>query len=341
MGDIRTSRAPADRPDRRIALFKPAGSSASAHPLQLFESMLWALQGTTRSNWITVPSPDSADVIVLHESDRDERVSGWYESGKAVIVIVSKVDLSPAGEDVLVYPFRALQARELLNALDQRLNTQRDQVVSTSEQLVANAKDSDDCWRFLKKLRTLHEVQNGGVWLVGKLQSAKVLWVRGDCREYAIDPETLQALRAGTLDLNAIQLQSAPALGAHCVVRPAEELLWFSGYYSGPILAPWLSATERYGVTHWPNFGLIRPHASQIRMAALLATATLSVEKLVTRAHVTMEDAVRTLNALSACGLLETAPSEERAKNTVLPHVVGLKSLLRLMRKHFAFGGAT
>jgi hypothetical protein len=268
-------------------------------------------------------------------------VAGWHESGKAVIVIVSQVDLTPVGEHVLVYPFRAVQARDLLNALDQRLITKRDQIVSTSEQLGANHEDSDDGWRFLKKLRTLHEVQNGGVWLVGKTQVSKVLWLRGDCREYAVDPETLRALREGTLDFNAIHLQNVPALGAHCIVRPAEELRWFSGYYSHPILAPWLSATERYGVTHWPNFGLIRPHASQIRMTALLATATLSLEKLVTRADVTMEDAVRTLNALSACGLLEIAPSEERVRSAVLPPVVGLKSLLRLMRKHFALGGAT
>lgn len=341
MGEIRTKRAPADRPDRRIALFKPPGSSAPAHPLQLFESMLWALQGTTRSNWITAASPDAADAVVLHEADRDERVTRWQQSGKAVIVIVSHVDLSPVGEHVLVYPFRAVQARELLNALDQRLTARRDGPVSTYEPLTANNEDPDDCWRFLKKLRTLHEVQNGGVWLVGKIQGSTVLWLKGDCREYAVDPETLQALRAGRLDLNALQLQSASALGAHCVVRPAAELRWFGGYHSRPLLAPWLSAAERYGVSHWPNFGLIRPNASQIRMTALLASETLSLEKLVTRAHVTMEEAVRTLNALSACGLLETAPAQERARSTVVPHVIGLKSLLRLMRKHFAFGGAT
>jgi hypothetical protein len=340
MVEIGTRPATADRPDRRIALFKPADSRAPAHPLQLFESMLWALQGTTRSNWITVSSPDSADVIVLHEADRNEHVTGWQKSGKSVVVIVSQADLSPAGEQVLVYPFRAVQAQALLNALDQRLTARRDGAAAY-EPLAANSEDLDDCWRFLKKLRTLHEVQNGATWLLGKIRGSAVLWVRGDCREYAVDPETLQAFREGTLDLNAVQLQSAPALGAHCIVRPAVELRWFSGYHACPQLAPWLSATERYGVTHWPNFGLIRPYASQIQMTALLAAAPLSLDKLVTRAHVNMEEAVRTLNALSACGLLEMAPSEERGGRNVLPHVVGLKSLLRLMRKHFALGGAT
>lgn len=344
MGKPLTQRVQANRKDRCIASIMPSGDGPGTPALQLFDSMLWALQGTTRSSWVTVSSPELADVIVLHESDRDERVARWQSSGKRVVIVVSHADLYPLGEQVLVYPFRAAQVRALLNALDGRIAAERGEMASDKELFGVTGEDEADTQRFVKKLRTLQEVQNGAVWLVGKIQTSTVLWLRGDCREYAIDPEPLQALRAGTLDINAIQLQGSTGPGAHCIVRPAVELCWFSGYHSHPVLAPWLSAAATYSVTQWPNFGLIRPPAVQMRVTALLATTSLSLEQIATQARATREEAVRTLNALSACGFLSTAVMasrwHDRIKDTVLQHAGGLKSLVRLMRKRFELEGA-
>ena len=342
MGETLTNDARVDHTDRSIALWKEAGSGAPTHPLQLFESMLWALQGATRSSWVNVSSPELADVVVVHEADRGPRVELWQRSGKTVIVIVSQVDMSSTGEHLLAYPFRVTQVRELLNALDLKLAAP---LVETN---IARAQKREDgageTWSFLKKLRTLQEVQNADVWLVGKRGATPVLWLKGDCSEYSVDPETLQALREGDLNFNEIHLQSGQALGAHRTVRPAEELAWFCGYHSPPQLAPWLAAGERYGIHRWPNFGLIRPNAAQLRVTALLAETALTVEQLATRAHVTAEEAVRNLNALSACALLipavRYATAAENRRRVTEP-VAGLKSLLRLMRKHFALGEAT
>lgn len=336
MGDTLTNDARADRTDRSIALWKAPGSGAPTHPLQLFESMLWALQGATRSSWVNVSSPDLADVVVVHEADRSQRVDLWQRSGKTVIVIVSQVDMSPTEEHRLTYPFRVTQVRELLNALDLKLAAPSG----------AQKRDGDagETWSFLKTLRTLQEVQNAEVWLVGKRGATPVLWLKGDCSEYSVDPETLQALREGRLNCNEIRLQSGQALGAHRTVRPAEELAWFCGYHSPPELAPWLAAGERYGIHRWPNFGLIRPNAAQLRVTALLAETALTVEQLATRAHVTADEAVRNLNALSACALLIPAvgyATAAESRRRVTEPVAGLKSLLRLMRKHFALGEAT
>ena len=167
MGDTLTNDARADRTDRSIALWKAPGSGAPTHPLQLFESMLWALQGATRSNWVNVSSPDLADVVVVHEADRSQRVDLWQRSGKTVIVIVSQVDMSPTEEHRLTYPFRVTQVRELLNALDLKL----------AARACAQKRDGDagETWSFLKTLRTLQEVQNAEVWLVGKRGATPVL----------------------------------------------------------------------------------------------------------------------------------------------------------------------
>jgi hypothetical protein len=343
MGETLTNGARADRRDRLIAFWKKPGSGAPTHPLQLFESMLWALQGATRSSWISVSSADLADVVVLHEVDRNELVELWQRAGKIVIVIVSQVDMSPTGEHLLAYPFRVAQVRELLNALDLKITAQSGEINTSRASAVNGGGNGVDSWTFLKTLRTLREVQNADVWLVGRRRATAVLWLRGDCREYSVDPETLQALRTGELNCNEVQLESGVALGAHRTVRPAEELTWFCGYHSPLELAPWLATAEQYSISRWPNFGLIRPSAAQLRVTALLAETPLTVEQLAVRAHVGRNEVVRILNALSACALLTPvryAASVESGRNVVQP-VAGLKSLLRLMRKHFALGGAT
>ena len=344
MGETLTNGAHAGRRDRLIALWKEPGGGAPTHPLQLFESMLWALQGATRSSWVSVSSPDLADVVVLHEADRNERVELWQRSGKIVVVIVPQVDMSPTGEHLLAYPFRVAQVRELLNALDLKITAQSGEINTSRVSAVNGGGDAVDSWSFLKTLRTLREVQNADVWLVGKRHATAVLWLRGDCREYSVDPETLQALRAGDLNCNEVQLQSGVALGAHRTVRPAEELTWFCGYHSPLELAPWLATAEQYSINRWPNFGLIRPSAAQLRVTALLAETPLTVEQLAVRAHVGGNEVIRILNALSACALLTPAArhaTSVESRRRVMEPVAGLKSLLRLMRKHFALGGAT
>ena len=116
---VNTHAPSAGRPDRRIALVKPATATDErvAHALQLLDSILWAFQGTTRSTW-KVGEPNVADVIVLHEADTDKRATALRASGKLVVEIATAAPADLAAENVLVYPFRAQQVLVLLERLD-------------------------------------------------------------------------------------------------------------------------------------------------------------------------------------------------------------------------------
>src|SRR3984885_1749859 len=105
-----TLAATAERPDRRIALVKPAAATDErvAHALQLLDSILWAFQGTTRSTW-KVGTPEVADVIVVHEADTNKHVATWKTSGKLVVEIATEARVDTTAANVLVYPFRAQQ----------------------------------------------------------------------------------------------------------------------------------------------------------------------------------------------------------------------------------------
>ncbi len=320
-----------ERPERHIALIRPQSSGQEKPELaiQLLESMLWALQGTTRSNWISATSPELADVVVVYESDRDQRLSGWKSANKEVVIIAGE-SAGPAqpGENVLIYPFRATQVLELLNRLDELI------ALSTTAPV---ARLGPQTWGFLEALRTLREVQNSEVWLVGKLDKMPVIWLKGDGTEYAADPVTLQSIRLGDLDLGAIKLQRGEAPPSHRSHNPAVELCWFAGYHAGTQLAPWLNPTARFRIKRWPDFGLIRPLPSQIRCTATLATSALTLNEIASRARLSMEEAIRTLNALAACELLTVEQSTNGpapVSALAVPEPVGgFRSFLRLVRK--------
>ena len=325
------------RADRHVALVKPStpADDKAAHALQLLESMLWAFQGTTRSNWIVSASEKEADVIFVHAADCDDRVRQWQHNRKTVVVLETEPDPDVAHEYVLVYPFRAIQVMELLETLDLQLNaspTKFDLSTVTNP-----GTPSDDPWSFLDELRMLREVQNGDVWLVGKIAAATVLWVKGDCSEYSADPATLQAIRQGEIQLTEVKLQRGVPLPAHRRARPAAELVWFAGFHASPQLAPWLDAVSHYRIVRWPDFGAIRPQPSQLRATATLSNAALTVQDLATRAQISLEEAARILNALSACRLLTTVEGVTAAHTNIRKSVPepagGFKSFLRSLRK--------
>src|SRR5262245_22376684 len=99
------------RAERRIAMIRPppgvGGKAAQA--VQLLESMLWAFQGTLRSNWIAA-SVDAADVVAVYGAARnEERVAEWRRTGKEVIALLVANEAPMEGEYTLSYPFRSAQ----------------------------------------------------------------------------------------------------------------------------------------------------------------------------------------------------------------------------------------
>lgn len=332
--------AAATRPDRRIALLKPTAATDErvSHALQLLDSIVWAFKGTTTSTW-TISPFEVADVLVIHESDSDERIARWRAQGKPVITISTAGRADAAGPGVLAYPFRTAQVLALLEKLDAQLTSGMKPRRPTPVQEPRDpSQDSTDPWSFVEALRTLRSVQNSEVWLLGGELRTPVLWLRGDAITYTADAAAIEAIRRGSLRLNKLTLRkgSAPASGQ--VLRSGMELSWFAGHYASPELAPALKAGGRYRISRWPNFGLIRPLPSQMRVAAGLASAAADLDEIVKRAGVSVEEAMRTLNALHACGVLMTLESNQTshsATQRAMPEPRGgFVKLLRGIRKH-------
>jgi hypothetical protein len=323
-----------------------------AHALQLLDSILWAFQGTTRSTW-KVGEPEVADVIVVHETDTDKRAVTWKTSGKLVVEIATEARVDTVTPNVLVYPFRAQQVLILLERLDTQLSSTGDAPVASDVDSPASLPEvPTDPWSFVEALRTLRSVQNSEAWLVGRDARTPVLWLRGDAATYTADARTVQAIRRGSLRLSKLTLQkgadpgaSVPVPGqpaAGVALRSGMELSWFAGYHASPQLAPGLTASARYRITHWPNFGLIRPLPSQLRVAAGLSSAAADLGEIIARAAVPAEEAIRTLNALHACGVLvgiESAGTVTRMTPGALAEPRGgFTKFLRNVRKHLGLG---
>lgn len=336
-----TVNAPVDsvgRSERRIALVKPSGAvdERVTHALQLLDSILWAFQGTTRSNWRITPL-DVAQVVVVHEANSDERVGAWKTAGKQVIGIATEGRSDPAVSNTLVYPFRAAEVLVLLERLDAQLS-------SPGETQSARSNDvPTDPWSFVEALRTLRSVQNSQAWLVGRDGRTPVLWLRGDVVSYSANAATVQAIRDGSLRLSELTLVKGQEPVSGSTPRSGMELSWFAGYHAGNQLAPGVKAGARYRIMRWPNFGLIRPLPAQLRVAACLSSAAADLDEIIKRASVPAEEAMRTLNALHACDVLACLGGEERvapATSRALPTPNGgLTRLLRNVRKHLGLGG--
>ena len=324
---------------RRIALVKPASVAEEkvTHALQLFDSILWAFRGTTRSTWTTV-APEAAEVIVVHQGDPDERILGWRADGKLIVEFAVSESTNPDTPPALIYPFRAAQALALLERLDTQLNSPDEAPAGEP----SSADAPHDPWSFVETLRTIREVQNSEAWLVARDGKVPRLWLRADGAMYVAEETTIQAIRRGTLNLARLDLQKSALPAAGPAPRAGTELSWFASYYASEKLAPWLKPTVRYRVARWPNFGLIRPLPSHIRVAAALASMPARADEIATRAHVTEEEAIRALNALAVANVVVAVDGDAELVKTASPTVVeprgGFGTFLRNVRKHLGLG---
>jgi hypothetical protein len=324
---------------RRIALVKPAAVADEkvTHALQLFDSILWAFQGTTRSTW-TLVAPEAAEVVVVYQGDPDARVAQWRGDGKLIVEFAVAESTTAA----LIYPFRAAQALALLERLDAQLNspgeTQREE--GSSAAVVETQRH--DPWSFVETLRTIREVQNSEAWLVARDGKVPCLWLRADGAMYAAEQSTIQDIRRGTLNLARLDLQKSTLPAGGPALRAGTELSWFAAYYASADLAPWLKPSVPYRVTRWPNFGQIRPLPSHIRVAAALASMPARPDEIAARAHVSAEEAIRALNALAVANVVVAFDNDVARVETIDRPVVeprgGFVTFLRNVRKHLGLG---
>jgi hypothetical protein len=328
------------RPDRRIAVMKPIGEvdERITHALQLMESVVWAFHGTTQAAWRMGPL-ESADVLVFHEGNTDERIAQWKSQGRPAVEIAVQSRLDTDTANLLVYPFRAAQVLVLLDRLETQLTSSFEALVP-DESMTAPVAASEDPLGFVESLRALRSVQNSAAWLVARNARAPILWLRGDVATYTAEPATVQAIRRGALNPNSLSLEKGSAPTGGQAPRSGMELSWFAGYYASERLAPALTLSARYRISSWPNFGLIRPLPSQLRVVAGLSLAAADLGEIIKRTGVAAEEATRTLNALYACGVLITVSLEEAGSAvSAKPRLrTGLARLLTNVRRHLGLG---
>ncbi len=197
-------------------------------------------------------------------------------------------------------------------------------------------EQATDPWSFVETLRALRPTQRSEVWLVARDTRVPVLWLRGDGLTYTADTTTVQAIRRGSIRLCRLSLLQPADHPPHADLRSGMELSWFAGYHASGQLTPHLQADAAYRIAHVPNFALIRPLPSQLRVAASLTSSSANLNEIVARAGVSMEEAMRTLNALYACELLEASRPEDAASRSSGPGEMrgGLTKLLHSVRKH-------
>jgi hypothetical protein len=200
----------------------------------------------------------------------------------------------------------------------------------------------DESWSFVDALRTLRAYSGGERWWVAYRDNEPVVWVKSGGTVYLAEPAVVQSLRDGTLRLHEMRMQSGAPPTSGAQPRGGSELIWFASYYASDRLAVALTDGARYHITRWPNFGAIRPPVSQIRACAALSGRAIDVSQVASRARIALVDAARTLNALSALGLLLTAENEIRPAETPRSRTTqsfsALGSLLKKIRSHLGLG---
>jgi hypothetical protein len=328
---------------RRIALVKPAAGAEEkvTHALQLFDSILWAFQGTTRTPW-TIVAPDAAEVVVAHQGDPDERIAAWRAEGKLIVEFAIGESTTPIRSAALIYPFRAAQVLALLERLDAQLISTDEAQPREENPAAVEATQSHDPWSFVETLRTVHEVQNSEAWLVARDGKVPRLWLRADGAIYVAEQTTIQAIRRGTLSLARLELRKSPVPADGPAPRAGAELSWFAAYYASADLAPWLKPAVPYRLTRWPNFGSIGPSPAHLRVVASLASRPARPDEIAVRAHVSTEEAARVLNALAVANVVIAVDSDVVPVTTVNRLAVvprgGFVLFLRKLRKHLGLG---
>jgi hypothetical protein len=331
---------------RRIALIKPrfATDEQAGHAVQLFDSVLWFFKGTTRSSWLAAEASD-AGVIVVHHSEPAAHLDAWRRAGKIVIKLSTDEANHPADSRTLLYPFPAVKVLSMLERVEAEMDG-GDIDAPAPPPLSSGHRRSEDPWSFVEALRTLRTLSNSTLWLQCKGQRGVSLWIQGDGTRYFCDSGTAAAIRAGEIDLSGLTLQKSSSPPDNLAPRVGAELFWFSAYHASAALAPWLEEKTLYRLVRWPDFGRLRAsdevaRTAQLRIVAALAYAPASVATVAAHTRTSVEQATRTLNALSSCALIGPARSDAPPppRQGHLPNPAGgFKQFLRNLRKHLRLG---
>jgi hypothetical protein len=264
-------------------------------------SMVKLLKNRTSMDW-NIGSPSRADVLIVGAHADEQLLQRWQASGKVWIAALRSHESRPLTPHTLQVPIRVFPLLTLLRELEQLPQLHSPTRLAPA---MVRQPSSDPRWAFGKRLRSLALSIEHGNWL-----RFGALYVRDDGRCYAADAATIELMRTRALRWNGDEtIEARPA--ADCLVRPVEELAWFTGWWADDReLAPWLDPDESYRLRHWPDFGSLGGDQSQLRLAALLAARAWRFDELTQARGLTTAQVVRFLNAASLSGaLIACAPA--------------------------------
>jgi hypothetical protein len=300
---------------QRAASRQPAAAPTMVYAVQglnqekadALRRIMTMLSGRTQYSWQPGP-PEQAAVVILGPSIGASKAD-LADSNRRI----ARVTLSdqPHVGDVtcLEYPFRVFQVLSALQEIESELSP-------SAQPAQMDARLSS--WALFDSLRQLASQANLGQWLVAHYPDGYALHVRDDLQVFAADSGVHARLAAGQLP----EAELVPGEAPPPELRSGRgaELLWQVGMHSGRgNLSGSLDAASAYRLLAWPDFGVVRPQATHLRMSALLATAPHTRDELLILLgnDANIEAVNRFLNACAASGLLQ---ADRRAMSPIPKH---------------------
>jgi hypothetical protein len=288
------------------------------HDRMLLSSMLDLLVGRTSGHW-RLGETREADVLMFGNDAPDALLESWRVGGKPWVAILDHNDNPTTASHVLHRPVRVFPLLSLLREIEDETGSAGPAPAKSSPSAVP------DHWQFANELRSLGLGSHHAGW-----HRAGDIWVRNDGQQFAANDDDLRRMRkSGLSELRLVDAMSAPppALRLH----PIEELAWCIGWWSDANqLAPWLDRSMRFRLRHWPDLGTVEVAQPAIRLLALLAQRSWTVEELVGASGNSPTDVLRALNATAVSGLLLTRAGPPKPAPAPVAGFLG--SLLRGIR---------
>lgn len=270
-----------------------------------FQSMLAIVAPRAHAHW-TIAPPESADVLMASPLADPVIVENWTRSEKPLIEVRGMGPLRSMSAFFLQHPFRVMQLLTLLDDVARALDSTSAQASAGTLTPVADAAAVGGEWAFAQSLREwmrrpVHDELFHAVAAIGTVH------VRSDACAYRASDEVIGALREGSLRLGALEPVvpgNDASSDAASEWRPALELIWWTGWWSAPRLAPWVEADRMYRLRRWPDFGRVPGAQGALSLCALLARSPCTRDRLAATSGRSMSDINRFFNASTLTGLL-------------------------------------
>lgn len=280
-----------------------------------------------------ITSADVADVIIC----TPQSLSQWHQdvASEAIIVcLVHEQQQALSGSLVLHAPIRAAEFIQVLSRCDQLLSSRESMTyvprphrdsggVDTPSSALETNLLVDEIHRQRQHHHFLNVSQDGRSWLQIDYLTERYIWLAADdervpatVADSAVTWGEFCAVVGGVAqDWTFRSSQQRVCETAHPNWQPLQSLLWGLAY--GPLAKHSLpvSDSKRYRLACWPDFGSLRPDATDLRLAAYASTRAYTIAELSRFAGVDQERVKGFLHACQCCRLVTEQRRQEEVVN--------------------------